>query len=401
MSRVQEDTEERVPQPPIDDLMEDCSGLANMERLVPLDDCFEIRPDESIDIVLDLSRKFRGVFDYKPGPTVEGAPNAECHRESVSPLDSAVARAQQPIRGSLAGRQHQVTGERHAVPFEELNGLALTKTGLEPEQQPAHSVGGMAGGVFERGQLFDFVDHPQTGVGINQQIDCVLNQAVRSNQAAHLVDDISREVELVGSSILLPTDHTDAASRYNALLAEDLCQRPGSVARLARQTEILEHMAAHRHRSGTGRPPTLITHQDGWVTRGPQHQQRFLEAGIEPGQVREVGTVLPIRPDQEAIPAPLGSKGPEPANPGGIHTCRDLRHLLRHAEVGQLHPRQLSYSHGGLLTRYVYHGIHGSGSLAPRVMVLKVLCSSWSHGPVSPSGHWMRISARSAVPSPK
>ncbi len=51
MPGVQEDSEERVAEAPVDDLLEHPALLADMERLVPLDDGLEIGGDELLDVV--------------------------------------------------------------------------------------------------------------------------------------------------------------------------------------------------------------------------------------------------------------------------------------------------------------------------------------------------------------
>ena len=63
MARVQEDPEERVAEVAVDDRLERAAGLADVERLVPLGDRGEVRPDQPIDVVADPGRQLRRVLD--------------------------------------------------------------------------------------------------------------------------------------------------------------------------------------------------------------------------------------------------------------------------------------------------------------------------------------------------
>src|SRR3990172_2043674 len=63
--------------------------------------------------------------DHEAGPAVQRAPDAEGDGEGVASLDPPVARAEQPERCPGPARQHQVAGERHAVPVEQPHRLAL------------------------------------------------------------------------------------------------------------------------------------------------------------------------------------------------------------------------------------------------------------------------------------
>ena len=89
MARVEEDPEERVAEPPLDDLVERAARLADAECAVPLGDGLEIRPDEPVDVIADSRRQLGGVLDDEPRAAVERAPDPERDREPVAALDRA------------------------------------------------------------------------------------------------------------------------------------------------------------------------------------------------------------------------------------------------------------------------------------------------------------------------
>ena len=60
--------------------------------------------------------------------------------------------------------------------------------------------------------------------------------------AAQLVDEVRRRVDLLRPRVRLPADDADPAARADALVAEDLGERPRPVAWLARQAEVLEQV---------------------------------------------------------------------------------------------------------------------------------------------------------------
>ena len=91
--------------------------LADVERLVPLGDRLEIRPDQPLDVVGDRRPAAPSASSTtNPARQVERAPDPERDREPVAALDRPVARAQQAERRPRPGGQHQVARERHPVP---------------------------------------------------------------------------------------------------------------------------------------------------------------------------------------------------------------------------------------------------------------------------------------------
>ena len=84
---VQEDPEERVAEPAVDDRLEGAARLADAERVVPLGDRLEVRSNEPLDVVADARRQLAGILDDESRPAVQRAPDPERDREPVSSLD--------------------------------------------------------------------------------------------------------------------------------------------------------------------------------------------------------------------------------------------------------------------------------------------------------------------------
>ena len=89
MARVEEDAEERVAQPAVDDLLQRAAGLSDAQRPVPLDDGLEVRTGEALDVVADAGLQLAGVLDDPTGTAVERSPDTERGRERVATLDRA------------------------------------------------------------------------------------------------------------------------------------------------------------------------------------------------------------------------------------------------------------------------------------------------------------------------
>ena len=85
------------------------------------------------------------------------------------------------------------------------------------------------------------------------------------------------------------------AARSDAFAAEDLGERLRPIAWLARQAQVLERHAAHRQRRGGRHAGALVAHQHRRIPLLPANDEHgFLEARIEPTEVREVGAVLTV-----------------------------------------------------------------------------------------------------------
>ena len=125
MAGIEEDAEERVAEVAVDDLLEHASHLADVQRLVPLGHGGEVGHDEPLDVVVDPCGQLRRLLDDEACPAVECAPDAEGRRQRIAALDATIARAQQPEASTRSGRQHEVAGQRGAVPLEQPHGFAF------------------------------------------------------------------------------------------------------------------------------------------------------------------------------------------------------------------------------------------------------------------------------------
>ena len=187
------------------------------------------------------------------------------------------------------------------------------------------------------------------------------------------------------------------ASGPDPLPGEDLAQRQGPVARLAREAQVLEALPFHRERRGPGHAPALVPDEDRRDPARPQDEDRLLEPRVEPGEEREVGAVLPIGVDDQAVvPARIGPR-PQGLHAGGVRRGRDLGPEIGHAEVGQL---DLGKPWGRHRPRGHVPGTHRRGSAAPRSISRKPSAVTVIQGPAVASGQMTRTSAWSADPRP-
>ena len=213
VARVQEDPEERIAEPPVDDRLEVAARDADPEGPVPLDDGGEVRPDQPVDVVADRLRELGGVLDDEPGPAVQRPPDPEADREPVAALDRAVARAEQAEGRPRPGREHHVAGERRAVPAQERDRLALRQPGPEALEEPPHAVRRLRRGPLEPRELVDVVDVAQPAGRVDQQVAAVLDEAVRPDEAAQRVDEERRRLEDRPIGVGLPAVDADPGAR--------------------------------------------------------------------------------------------------------------------------------------------------------------------------------------------
>ena len=265
VARVEEDAEERVAEVSVDDLVERASGLADVQRAVPLGHRLEVRGDQPLHVVADPRRQLRRIFDDESGAAVQRAPDAERDREAVAAFDPTVARAEQSERCPVPARQHQVAGERHAVPPEQRDGVVLAHPGPESEEQLTDAVRGPARRVLERGELLHLVDHAESVGGADQQMSGVLDRADRGHPA-QLVDDERRHLDRLAVGVHLPADHPDPVAIPDAFCGEDLGQRLGAISRLAGEAEVLEEDGA-AWRAAPLRPCRSTRCRPGWPAR--------------------------------------------------------------------------------------------------------------------------------------
>ena len=135
----------------------------------------------------------------------------------------------------------------------------------------------------------------------------------------------------------MPARHTSSTRRRRPgcrrampSSAEDLGERPGPVARLARQAEVLEPMSPHRQRRRARHPVALVADEDGRLAVRADDQQRLLEARVESGQVRQVRAVLAVGVDDEPVVARAHRRARAGARAARAYSLRrDLRHRGR------------------------------------------------------------------------
>jgi hypothetical protein len=118
-----------------------------------------------------------------------------------------------------------VAGQRRPVPPEQLDGVALAHPRPEPEQQLADAFRGPAGGVLERRQLLDLVDRPQAVRGADQQVAGVLDHP-GGRHPSQLVDEERGSLDRGPVPVDLPGDDPDPARPADALVGQDLGERP-------------------------------------------------------------------------------------------------------------------------------------------------------------------------------
>ncbi len=95
MAGVQAHAEERVAEVALDDALQLAADLTDVQRAVPLGDRHEVRRDEAVDVVPPVLVELVRVLHDEAGAAVERSPDAEGDRERITPLDRAVARAEQ------------------------------------------------------------------------------------------------------------------------------------------------------------------------------------------------------------------------------------------------------------------------------------------------------------------
>ena len=207
-----------------------------------------------------------------------------------------------PKRGPRAGGQHQVARQRRAVPAEQRDRLALghaRAAGRSSTLRTPLDVVHAAHSIAASCSTSLMTRSPSAGVD---------EQVGRRSRRAPLAPTSPRSSSTrnAGTSIIarsgvrLPADDADPAAGADALVAEDLGERPRPVARLARQAEVLEQMAAHRQRRGAGHArSTRCRRGSPGRPSGADDEDRLLEARVEAGQVGEVRAVLAVGVDDE------------------------------------------------------------------------------------------------------
>jgi hypothetical protein len=294
VSWVEGDTEERVAQMTVDDGLQLAAHLADMQRLVPIGHGREVRRDEAFDVVLCSVGQLRRILHQEAGAAVERPPDTERDRERVAPFDRPVARAEQPVPRPRPGAEHEMAGQWRAVPPQQLHAVPLGHPGPHAGQHVAHAGRRLARGPLERRQLLDLVDHPEPVGWIDEQVVRVLHQARGAGGQPQLVDEEGRNLDRLAARVRLPADDPDPAGRPDALVGQDLGQRPRAVSRLAGQAEVLEANWSHRQRCRLTQAIALVAEKDRRFARRSDDEHRLFEPWVEPGEVGDVRAVLPI-----------------------------------------------------------------------------------------------------------
>ena len=229
-----------------------------------------------------------------------------------------------------------MTGERHSVPAQELHGFLLGHSRGQLSEQPEDTARRLTGCVFEHHQLLGLVDHPEPISSSDKKIVGVLHQPARAGQLAQGVHEEGGDFHHRSVAIVLPPDDPDPRARADSLLGQDLAKRLGSIAGLAGQAEVLEQVAPHAERSGARHPKALVADHDGRIALGADDQDGLFEPWIEPGQIREVGAVLPVCVDHESVVAPALRPLSKPLEPGRVDRIREPRRRCGHPEIGEL-----------------------------------------------------------------
>jgi hypothetical protein len=168
-------------------------------------------------------------------------------------------------------------------------------------EEVSHPLRRLTAGPLELRDLLGLVDDSQAVGRVDQQVGRVLDAAARPDLRAQRVDEVRGNVMRVRPAVRLPAHGSDAGAGADALARQELGQGSGSIAWLAGQAEVLEPMPPHRQRRGTRHAPALVPDQQRRIVVRPDDQQRLLEPGIEPAQIREVGAVLAVGVDHEAV----------------------------------------------------------------------------------------------------
>ena len=356
---IEKEPEEGIAQVPVDDVEQDATGLAHVQRRIPLGDRAEVRPDQPLDVVADPVRQLGCVLDHPPCPARQRAPDPERDRERIPVFDGPVSGAQQAKPGARSGRQHEVTRQRRPVPAKQAHGVPLAQTGTKLCQQRTHATRRRAGGGLHHGQLVDLIADAQPISSIDEQAG-----RIRDDPGATCgpdgVGEVRGDVEHRWIAVRLPSDDPDPSARPDALVGEDRRERARPVAGLTRQAEVLEEFATHRQGCGPRHPVALVAHEDHRVA-GPDDEDGLLEARVEAGQPGEVGAVLAIRVDDQAVDPIGGHALAQPLEAVRVRGGGELRVAGRSPEIGKRDIREARLGSCRVLACTVAgHGIQSS-----------------------------------------
>ena len=234
-------------------------------------------------------------------------------------------------------REHQVAGQWRAVPAQQPDRLLLGHARPQTEQQPPDAVRCLAGGVLERRDLLDLVDGPQAVGRVDEDVRGIDHAAgwPRRGRGSGPRDRTARRSTRGLAYAFQPMTPTRAPGD-DPFLAQDLGQRPGPVAWLVGQAQVLVQVAAHRQRRRAGHAKAFVAHQDGRIAIRADHQDRLLEARVEASQVADVGAVLAVRVEHDPVEAAPGQCGQEPLHARPVRVGSETRHHGWHAQLRQV-----------------------------------------------------------------
>ncbi len=247
-----------------DDLVQRAAGLADPQRPVPLRDRLEVRARPA-------ARRSRG----SPRGSSAASSTTNPARQFSAPQmpNATVNRSPRSIRRSLGLSRPKVARsplvsirwQERGVPFHPSSATAssFAHPRPQPEEQPADAVRGLARGVFEGRELLDLVDHAQAVGGVDQQVAGVLDRR-RDGVSRRSSSTMYAGTSIVPrSAYVLPADHARPGSPASTPSSARISrERPGAVARLARQAEVLEQVPPHRQRRRPGHAEALVADQD-------------------------------------------------------------------------------------------------------------------------------------------
>jgi hypothetical protein len=150
------------------------------------------------------------------------------------------------------------------------------------------------------------------------------------------VDEERGDLDDRAVAVGLPSDDTDPAAMGDTFGNEDVREWERTVTGLTGQAEVLEEVAAHLQRGGSGGAMAFVADEDGRVALGADHEDRLLEPGIESGEVRQVGAVLAVGVDHQAVIAAVGCSRSESLHPRPVDVVGEFGTRPGHAEVGEV-----------------------------------------------------------------
>ena len=183
--------------------------------------------------------------------------------------------------------------------------------------EAADALRGRDRGGLHGGQLLDLVDDAQAVGRVDEQVGRVLDPpaAPRPARAAASTRKLgaSRVARSAnGFQATTPTRRPSTTPSSPRIVG----QRPGAVARLGRQGQVLVQLdGASASGAARGHPVALVAGQDERVAVRGDDEDRLLEARVEAGQARQVGAVLAVGVDHDPVVAALGHPGAQPLEP--------------------------------------------------------------------------------------